>query len=238
MKTRIAARSTARAATSCSSRRAASARCRCSTSSAAARTRSTPSEATERRRARRGPEFPARAKRVICLHMLGAISHVDTFDYKPTLERMHGQDLPPSVREHAAPVDDVGRPVRVPDRRPVAAVQAARRERRVGQRFPAVHGRDRRRAVLRQEPAHRARQSRPGVEVPAHGLPARGPAVGRRVGQLRARLRQPRPAELRRHELRRLARRAAGRRDLGRRASCRRTIRASSSAPPTIPCCT
>ena len=40
----------------------------------------------------------ARAKRVICLHMLGAISHVDTFDYKPTLERMHGQELPPSVR--------------------------------------------------------------------------------------------------------------------------------------------
>src|SRR5262245_31325781 len=34
---------------------------------------------------------PARAKRVICLHMLGAISHVDTFDYKPTLEKMHGQ---------------------------------------------------------------------------------------------------------------------------------------------------
>ena len=44
-------------------------------------------------------QTPARAKRVICLHMLGAISHVDTFDYKPTLERMHGQDLPPSVRE-------------------------------------------------------------------------------------------------------------------------------------------
>jgi hypothetical protein len=44
-------------------------------------------------------QSPARAKRVICLHMLGAISHVDTFDYKPTLERMHGTDLPPSVRE-------------------------------------------------------------------------------------------------------------------------------------------
>jgi hypothetical protein len=42
---------------------------------------------------------PARAKRVIMLHMLGAISHVDTFDYKPTLERMHGEDIPPSVRE-------------------------------------------------------------------------------------------------------------------------------------------
>jgi hypothetical protein len=43
--------------------------------------------------------FKARAKRVICLHMLGAISHVDTFDYKPRLREMHGQDIPPSVRE-------------------------------------------------------------------------------------------------------------------------------------------
>ena len=41
---------------------------------------------------------PARAKRVICLHMLGAISHVDTFDYKPTLTKMHGQNIPNSVR--------------------------------------------------------------------------------------------------------------------------------------------
>jgi len=40
---------------------------------------------------------PPRAKRVIMLHMLGAISHVDTFDYKPRLVEMHGQDLPPSV---------------------------------------------------------------------------------------------------------------------------------------------
>ena len=44
-------------------------------------------------------QIPARAKRVIMLHMLGAISHVDTFDYKPTLERMNGEDIPPSVRE-------------------------------------------------------------------------------------------------------------------------------------------
>ena len=44
-------------------------------------------------------QIPARAKRVIMLHMLGAISHVDTFDYKPTLVKMNGQELPPSVRE-------------------------------------------------------------------------------------------------------------------------------------------
>jgi hypothetical protein len=44
-------------------------------------------------------QIPARAKRVIMLHMLGAISHVDTFDYKPMLEKMNGQEIPPSVRE-------------------------------------------------------------------------------------------------------------------------------------------
>jgi len=44
------------------------------------------------------PHFPPRAKRVIYVHMLGAISHVDTFDYKPMLEKMHGEELPPSVR--------------------------------------------------------------------------------------------------------------------------------------------
>lgn len=42
---------------------------------------------------------PARARRVTMLHMLGAISHVDTFDYKPRLVEMHGQEIPPSVRE-------------------------------------------------------------------------------------------------------------------------------------------
>jgi hypothetical protein len=42
--------------------------------------------------------FAARAKRVIFMHMSGGLSQVDTFDYKPTLERMHGQEIPPSVR--------------------------------------------------------------------------------------------------------------------------------------------
>ena len=41
--------------------------------------------------------FPAKAKRVIYLHMFGAISHVDTFDYCPMLEQMHGQQIPASV---------------------------------------------------------------------------------------------------------------------------------------------
>lgn len=38
--------------------------------------------------------FPAKAKHVIHLFMNGGPSHVDTFDPKPELNRMHGKDLP------------------------------------------------------------------------------------------------------------------------------------------------
>jgi hypothetical protein len=41
---------------------------------------------------------PAKAKRVIFLQMCGGVSHIDTFDYKPLLREMHGQEMPPSVR--------------------------------------------------------------------------------------------------------------------------------------------
>src|SRR5262249_34455025 len=42
----------------------------------------------------KAPHFPARAKRVIFLFMKGGPSHVDTFDYKPLLQRDHGKPLP------------------------------------------------------------------------------------------------------------------------------------------------
>ena len=42
--------------------------------------------------------FPARAKRVIDIHMKGAVSQVDTFDYKPEVIKRHGEEIPPSVR--------------------------------------------------------------------------------------------------------------------------------------------
>lgn len=42
----------------------------------------------------RPPHFPARAKRVIFLHMAGAPSQIDLFDPKPALERYDGQDAP------------------------------------------------------------------------------------------------------------------------------------------------
>lgn len=41
--------------------------------------------------------FPAKAKRVIWLTMAGGPSHLETFDYKPTLAKMHGKPMPESM---------------------------------------------------------------------------------------------------------------------------------------------
>ncbi|MFO0927537.1 MAG: DUF1501 domain-containing protein [Gemmataceae bacterium] len=39
---------------------------------------------------------PAKAKRVIYLYMAGGMSHLETFDHKPTLAAMHGKPMPES----------------------------------------------------------------------------------------------------------------------------------------------
>jgi hypothetical protein len=46
----------------------------------------------------RGPHFAPRAKRVIYLFQSGAPSQFETFDYKPKLRELRGQELPASVR--------------------------------------------------------------------------------------------------------------------------------------------
>ena len=47
----------------------------------------------------RGLHFAPRAKRVIFLHMAGAPSQLELFDYKPELHRLHGQLCPESLLE-------------------------------------------------------------------------------------------------------------------------------------------
>jgi hypothetical protein len=42
------------------------------------------------------PHMPAKAKSIIFLYMVGAPSHIDTFDPKPALDKYNGQPLPPS----------------------------------------------------------------------------------------------------------------------------------------------
>ena len=44
------------------------------------------------------PHFTPKAKRVLCLFQSEGFSHVDLFDYKPTLDKFHGQEIPPSIK--------------------------------------------------------------------------------------------------------------------------------------------
>jgi hypothetical protein len=55
----------------------------------------------------RQPHFPAKAKRVIFLFMYGGPSQVDTFDYKPALAKLHGQNVPESIKSKASKVGGV-----------------------------------------------------------------------------------------------------------------------------------
>src|SRR5665213_1382339 len=43
------------------------------------------------------PMFPGKAKRIIYLHMAGAPSQLELFDYKPELMKLNGQDCPQSL---------------------------------------------------------------------------------------------------------------------------------------------
>ncbi len=83
----------------------------------------------------RPPHFPAKAKRVIFLFMHGGPSQVDTFDYKPLLERDHGKPLP--FAKPRVVSSQTGNLLQV-----AVEVPAARPERRLGQR--AVSARRRR----------------------------------------------------------------------------------------------
>src|SRR5690606_20532953 len=47
----------------------------------------------------KAPHFAARAKSVIYLHMAGAPSQLELFDYKPELHKLHNKLCPPSLLE-------------------------------------------------------------------------------------------------------------------------------------------
>ena len=48
--------------------------------------------------AAREPHFPAKARRVLMIFCSGAVSHVDSWDYKPELVKRHGQPMPGSEK--------------------------------------------------------------------------------------------------------------------------------------------
>lgn len=56
-----------------------------------------------------GPHFAPRARHVIHIFLGGGLSHVDSFDYKPELEKYHGQDMPASFGQADVFFGKVGR---------------------------------------------------------------------------------------------------------------------------------
>jgi hypothetical protein len=47
----------------------------------------------------KAPHIPPKAKRIVYLFQSGGPSQLELFDYKPLLQKMHGQELPDSVRK-------------------------------------------------------------------------------------------------------------------------------------------
>jgi hypothetical protein len=47
----------------------------------------------------KAPQFPGRVKSVIYIHMAGAPSQLELFEYKPELEKLNGKACPPSLLE-------------------------------------------------------------------------------------------------------------------------------------------
>lgn len=58
----------------------------------------TDAEATPRPEFNGGLHHPAKVKRIIQLFMTGGASPMDTYDYKPELEKLHGQELGPKEK--------------------------------------------------------------------------------------------------------------------------------------------
>ncbi|MEO1525237.1 MAG: DUF1501 domain-containing protein [Planctomycetota bacterium] len=59
----------------------------------------------------RRPHFDMPAKQVLVIYLPGAVSHVDTFDYKPSLYKLHGQK-PPGIPEvtFEGPTGNIAKP--------------------------------------------------------------------------------------------------------------------------------
>ena len=145
--------------------------------------------------------FPARAKRVIDIHMKGAVSQVDTFDYKPEVIKRHGEEIPPSVKGNAKISSMSNGQTTFPLMAPLAPFRQYGKSGRWVSGPDAAYRLGRRRPDLHSFGVDAAGQPRSGGHPDPHGFPAAGPPFGGGVGQLRARHRQREPAGVRGDEV-------------------------------------
>ena len=191
---------------------------------AAARLRPARDQSTRESRRR---HFAARAKQVIFLHMAGGPSQLGAVRLQAGAGEARRPAVPggvlqgPAVRVHQGPPEAAGHDVPVRPTRP---------ERQRGSRSLLPHlSSDRRRPDDRPLDDDRAVQPRAGAAAHAHGQPAVGPGVARRLGHVRAGHAEPGSAGVHGARVRRqFARRRQER--VGQRLSCRASIRACSAA--------
>ena len=172
----------------------------------------------------------AKAKRVIFLFMQGGVSHVDSFDYKPALDKDDGKQI---TFDDARVIANTGmRGSHAARHEAAVEVRPARPVRPLGVGPVPRDEQARRRPVLHPLDAHRRRRPRPGDAVPALRLDELRPPDDGLVGAVRPRHREREPAGLRVASRRRRA--TAGRATTATRSS-RRSTRARRSARPADP---
>ena len=116
---------------------------------------------------------PAKAKNVIFCYMSGGVSHVDSFDPKPRLDRDHGKPMPMPIER--TQFNNNGNLLASPSK-----FSPARPERHSGQRSVSADRHVRRRAGRRSLDDHQVQRTRPGQLLHAHRLSLHGqPQRGR-----------------------------------------------------------
>jgi hypothetical protein len=133
------------------------------------------------------PQRAAKAKSVIFLFMEGGPSHLDTFDYKPLLNKLAGQSLPASFKP---PITAMGE-IEIAAARMQTHLEAARPGRTVDLRLV-----QQRRAACRRSRCDsflrlQRHQSRRRCVLDEHRLRLRRSAIARRVGAVWTRHREP-----------------------------------------------
>ena len=109
------------------------------------------------------PHFAPKAKRLIYLHMNGAPSQLDLFDYKPQLQKHFDKELPDSVRNNQRITTMTSGQARFPRGAEQVCLQAMRRKWHVDERTGAAHAGNRGRHRDDQIGPHRRDQPRPGL---------------------------------------------------------------------------
>ncbi len=135
------------------------------------------------------PNFKPKAKHVIFLFMNGGASQVDTFDYKPMLDKYNGKPLPGAIPDHERKTGNL--------MQLAVQFQEVRPERHGSQRDLSQPGRVRRRHVHDPVDVDRHPQPRAVAAHDEYRAYPTGPAVDGVVDHLRAGHREQESAGLR-----------------------------------------